>query len=351
MWTHRIWRPHRDLAARTVTELTAGRPQSFVRLPSGHQLAAGMNLGEIGGAVYATRGEAAPGTGGPADRLAEQDRDGLAAELLFPSPMLGALAADVRSVAGGEAVEAVIRGYNDFLIKDYCSAAPDRLIPVPVLPPTSMSAALAELERLVCSDKVRTVCLVGHPNGSEHGGSEDLPFWRVVEQSGLTLAIHKAIARLRIPPSAEVGDLRRTLVRSVERPTAATFVELFLAGVFEAAPGLRLYFAESEVSWLPSAIASLDDAVSRYRRTVEWPYYRTPIDCLESCYFGIVRDRLLTDVASVVPFDHLLWGSDFPHSITTFPDSRDFVATAYGRFGDAAVRLLTGGTASTLGFF
>ena len=38
-------------------------------------------------------------------------------------------------------------------------------------------------------------------------------------------------------------------------------------------------------------------------------------------YFGIVRDPLALRMGDLVPTDRLMWGSDFPHSVSSYPES------------------------------
>ena len=80
------------------------------------------------GATY----EGTPGTGSPAQRLQEQDLDGVDAEVLFPAQSTGPKM--WRQVADDAAYKSMVRAYNDWLIEDYCSHAPDRLIGVALMP-------------------------------------------------------------------------------------------------------------------------------------------------------------------------------------------------------------------------
>src|SRR5436305_2779871 len=73
-------------------------------------------------------------------RLEDMDRDGGEAEVIFGPTFQISTDAPVLRVACYEV-------YNDWLL-DFCKAAPDRLIRVPILPETDPGAAHAELLRL-----------------------------------------------------------------------------------------------------------------------------------------------------------------------------------------------------------
>jgi len=42
-------------------------------------------------------------------------------------------------------------------------------------------------------------------------------------------------------------------------------------------------------------------------------------------YFGIVRDPVALKMRDLLPAHRLLWGSDFPHSVTSFPRTREWL--------------------------
>src|SRR5437763_15594649 len=85
--------------------------------------------------------DTAGGTGGPERRLAEQDQDGIDAEVLF-SRVRGF----IRRVKDDSCYLALNRAYNEYLAQEYAAAAPDRLIPMGVIPTSNVDDAVKELE-------------------------------------------------------------------------------------------------------------------------------------------------------------------------------------------------------------
>ena len=85
-------------------------------------------------------------------RLADMDRDGVQTQVIF-GPIFQISTDDpvLRAACYGV--------YNDWLM-EFCAAAPDRLIGVPLLPETDPAAAVAELRRLAAKGGVRQVCLM-----------------------------------------------------------------------------------------------------------------------------------------------------------------------------------------------
>jgi predicted TIM-barrel fold metal-dependent hydrolase len=54
-------------------------------------------------------------------------------------------------------------------------------------------------------------------------------------------------------------------------------------------------------------------------------------------FFGIVRDPLVVPMLGLLHADRLIWGSDFPHCVGSWPNSRRFVEDAFAGV-DPAVR-------------
>ncbi len=84
-------------------------------------------------------------------RLADMDRDGVETQVIF---------GPIFQISTEDPVlrEACYRVYNDWLL-EFCAAAPNRLIGVPMLPETP-ETALAELQRLITKGGVRQVNLM-----------------------------------------------------------------------------------------------------------------------------------------------------------------------------------------------
>ena len=82
----------------------------------GRTLRAGAPVMTEGGSYFNEDGSAAEGAGGGAQRLREQDIDGLDAEVLFP-PIFASRA--IENIADKDVYRALIRAYNTFLARDY----------------------------------------------------------------------------------------------------------------------------------------------------------------------------------------------------------------------------------------
>jgi hypothetical protein len=51
---------------------------------------------------------------------------------------------------------------------------------------------------------------------------------------------------------------------------------------------------------------------------------------LEHALFGMIGDAPIMQMGHMFPLDQLVWGSDFPHSVGTYPNSKEYIAKTFG---------------------
>lgn len=111
--------------------------------------------------------------------------------------------------------------------------------------------------------------------------------------------------------------------------------QLIAAGVLTRFEDIRFYFAETNASWLPSSLYFMDD---NYHLFHDW--FKVDLPALPSelilkhCHFGIIRDPVIFDMPDLIPWDNIMWGTDFPHSVGSFPDSKEFIQDAFSKVSE-----------------
>ncbi len=255
-------------------------------------------------------------------RLREQDEDGIDAEVLYwPAcfGMMGALAGH-----DDDAHKAGVRAYNDFLA-DYCATAPDRLIGCQLLPATGIDDAIAEME-YARSRGLKAISLQNWPNGSGSPGPDDDRFWAASLDLDMRVSPHVSFGTQTTAPHEIMVNAERTVggQSQLANPrTTMTVAQMILGGVFDRFPDLKVYFAEAEVSWLAGWLQYIDEFYSRWA-----PFHGIELAKLPSDYvrdhtvFCFISDRMAIPLRDYIGIDLIMWGSDFPHSVGTFPDSK-----------------------------
>jgi len=316
-WIRHVPDEHRDRAPRLIALREGGYGWLVEGSPlihNGQNVTSGRPVKVRGGSYWEEDGTPWPGTGDAAQRLREQDQDGIDAEVLYPPVFISRF---IENIADREAYVAMVRAYNDFLVEDYCSVAPDRLLGNAIIPSSGLEDAIAELKR-VKEMGANAVYLSSFPAGSGEPSPEDDMFW------------HAALGVRGNPLLAESAkgqfSLEWSMLGRTNNPATVGIVRMILTGLFDRIPELQLYFAESNASWIPSALFMVDDSYGVFKNWYGVDLAMKPSEyAWKHCHFGIVRDPMALRMKDLLDLDHLMWGSDFPHSVGSYPESRAWI--------------------------
>ncbi|MBB5986708.1 amidohydrolase family protein [Sphingobium lignivorans] len=285
----------------------------------------------------------------PALRLADMDRDGVFAHVIF-GPVTSI------NLEDQELRDACYRAYNDWLA-DYCRAAPDRLIGVPMLPEYPESAT-EEIRRLAAMGVFRQANMqiaVARPGLHDERWE---PFWNAVEETGMILSFHVVVFLAGRGPNPAAGKVASHLIhaKSFVSQFIDPFVDLFAWGILERHPKLKIVIAESGVGWLPWLIEELD-----YRHWRVWegeefwksrggiPLKSKPSELFKRQIYATFQES--PTAMALLDFygpDNLLWASDYPHPDSIWPNSHAAIQRQMGHLPPATVRKLTSGNAAKL---
>ena len=328
-WVRHIPEKFRERAPRLVKLTEGGEGWLVEGMPmvhNGQNVAAGRPLKVKGGSYWNEDGSPVPGTGDAVQRLQEQDADGIDAEILYPPVFISRF---IENLSDKEAYLAMVRAYNDFLAEDYCSVAPDRLVGNAVIPATGLDDALAELRR-VHALGLRSIALGQFPHGAGSPSEEDDPFWEEAMGLGMPITAHGAMGDrnnpLLVASAAGTFDMKMAMISRTLPAPIQLIATMVLSGVFERIPDLRIYLAETNAGWMPEAFFMMDDSYELFRH-----WYGVELKMLPSeyarrhFYFGIVRDPVALKMGDLVPLDNLMFGTDFPHSVSSYPHTTEWL--------------------------
>src|SRR6187401_775097 len=126
----------------------------------------------------------------PAARIEEMERDGVDAEVLYPTPrLLQALLAN----PDPEYRDATVRAYNDW-ISEYVEHAPERFGGLAIMPNWGAEPAVAEIARVLGRPGVRGVVMGCYPNGTLAPAPDDDKVWGALSERGIPLSIHVSLS-------------------------------------------------------------------------------------------------------------------------------------------------------------
>ncbi|MGE3690110.1 MAG: amidohydrolase family protein [Novosphingobium sp.] len=287
-----------------------------------------------------------------AQRIADQELDGVDAELIFPNgPALLIWASkNVEFVAAQCAV------WNDWLMEQ-CRSDLDRCNPTAAIPTLDVDAAIAEVERVaklgyrVLTFPTKPFWGVedGRPNYN-HKDYERL--WAVIQDHDLPIAFHSATGKDPRAVRGQGGAIINYVVHGC-MPVIEPAVTLCASGIIERFPKLRFGIVEGNAGWLGWMLDMMDEAYLKHHFWV-----RPKLKELPSTYFKtngaatICEDRSALLLAEPLGIeDNLLWANDYPHHEGTWPHSAEAIERQMGHLReDARARILGLNAARIFGF-
>jgi predicted TIM-barrel fold metal-dependent hydrolase len=353
LWLTRIDRAFRDRAPRI--ERIGGADQIVV---GADQILSGIGLISNAGARFeapetlSARGrfeDVRRGGYDPGQHLRDMELDGVAGEVLYPSQGLFYF-----KVVDTRLMSAIFRAYNDWLA-EFCRSDPVRLKGVAMINLDDVEEGIKELERAARLGLSGAMITEYPLEDRRYDQPEYEPFWAAAAALGLPLSLHTATRRQGRIRGA--GD--RTLRDASSRATKAFYpalslCDLIFSGVFERHPRLTLAIVEFELAWAPHLLSAMDYT---YRERHGEAIYRFKGGMLPSDFFhrnvvlSFQEDAIGIRLRDVIGVDTMMWGSDYPHSESTFPRSRQILAEILkGVPDDEQARIAGGNTARVYNF-
>ena len=278
-------------------------------------------------------------------RLNDQDRDGVAAEVLYPNSLLTLFASPDPAYQ-----MAVARAYNDWAIELF-GGHPDRFAPAAILPVIDVEAAVQEVHR-VARLGYKVVSGPIHLSYQPYKLPVYEPLWNVLEETGMPLSLHFQTGSEDHYPEGigeeHYGGFLTYMVTAMAEGIVPTCI-FVSSGVLQRHPSMHTVIVECGAGWLPWALYTLDDQYERKHMWIE-----PKLDMKPSDYFRRQGHTTFSDdLAALRMLDFigpeaLLWGSDYPHDEGTFPYSQDVIERTFVGLTEEDKRKIVYGNAASL---
>jgi predicted TIM-barrel fold metal-dependent hydrolase len=262
-------------------------------------------------------------------RLVAQDRDGVVAEVVYPTVGLIAL-----THPDLEARRECCDIYNRW-IAEWCARCPDRMIGVGMSSAATPEQVLRDARDIAARNLRGMLLPAAPPQGIEYEEAEFDTVWRATAELGLVVAFHVHTVPLVAPRGSPLG-VYTAMIRSCQDALGA----LVFGGVLERVPELRVVLVESDAGWLPHFAQRMDRAWSAHGQTLGGASLGgLPSDAIRRSVFVTFQDDPVA-LGSLQFFEEgrLLWGSDFPHVDSTWPRSRELLQTRMAHLDPATRR-------------
>ncbi len=289
----------------------------------------------------------------PQQRLTDMDTDGIQAAVMFGGGPLGTSNSDLY-IASFEA-------YNRWL-SDFCATDRKRLVGVAYMPMRTVEETLTLIRQaaklgfrsvnipafpqsadgIFTSAKIEALAtaqvsaLTGNPSGERtYAQPEFDPLWAEIQELDLTVTIHLGG---RIPRFGVQEHFLPDMVMSKLAMAEPIAIAIF-GGIFQRFPKLRFASVESGVGWFAWMAEYMDRTWEKQRYWTNSTLTEKPSFYMDQNVYGsFINDRLGILCRNEPGGRNIMWSSDYPHSETTFPNSRDVIARDFVGVPDEDVR-------------
>ena len=270
-------------------------------------------------------------------RLEDMDLDGVHAQLCFPSfpGFAGStfLAADDKDLAA-----ACVVAWNDFILDEWCAAAPGRFIPMVMVPFWDVDASVAEVHRAAAKGaKAITFLEAPHRLGlpSYHSDHWD-PLLAAAQEASMPLCLHFGTGGAPdVAPDANFA----VAIALFGMNSQFTAVDLLLSPVFHKFPQLKVALSEGGIGWMPYVLERIDYTWERHRWYTGVNTDVRPSELFRDHVFGcFIADSTGIEVRHRIGVGNIMFEGDYPHSDSNFPASRKKLADVLRDVADDEAR-------------
>ena len=252
-------------------------------------------------------------------RCADQDRDGVCAEIIYPT--IGMMLCNHDDF---DYKKACFDAYNRWL-QTFVAPAPKRIFGLGQIAMRSVAEGIKELEEVKKMGFVG-VMMPGNPAVEDYDSPIYDPFWQASVDLKMPLSFHILTSR-----AAGITEGRGPAINgflSIIRGNQDILGMMIFSGVFDRNPNLKIVCVEADAGWAPHFMYRADHAYKRHRFWMKGQELKKmPSECFnDHIYLTFQDDWIAFKMKHMVNIERLMWANDFPHSDSTWPWSQEILA-------------------------
>lgn len=256
-------------------------------------------------------------------RIADQDRDGIAAEVVYPT---------VGMVIYGNPdpgfQDACCWAYNRWLA-EFVACAPQRVYGIGQTALRTVEEGVRDIERVKALG-FRGIMVPGEPTTeADYDDSYFDPFWEAAAAADLPISFHIFTGKSgRSADKTYRGSQAINMWSTAIRVNQDVLGMLVFGGVFDRHPRLKVVCVEADAGWLPHYLYRADGMYRKHR----WWQKTMALEKLPSDYFAeniyltFQDDLIAFRSTDIINPRRLMWANDFPHSDATWPWSQELLS-------------------------
>ena len=272
----------------------------------------------------------------PEQRIRDNERDGIDAEIVFPNKGLAMWATPDPVFANAQC-----RVWNDWAW-DQFGAWPEKMVPAAAVATGDLEGTLAEIERCARLG-YKALTLPCKPVWGGHDvdhANYNLPhfdsLWGLVEEVGMPVTFHVSTGRDPRASRGNGGAVINYVTHSLS-PTIEPVANLCASGVLERFPKIRFATIEAGIGWVPWLLDAMDEAFRKHHMWVRPKLQGLPSDYYrEHGYATFQEDPAGLALAKDWGLtDNFMWANDYPHHEGTWPHSGEAIERTMGGLEEA----------------
>jgi len=282
----------------------------------------------------------------PRERLKDMDTDGVEASVTWCEVSAFRYLYKIKN-----GWKEATRAFNGALA-EFASADPKRLVISYQIPIHDIDIAVDEVTRIADAGG-KSLQLPVFPTELGLPDYWDVrydPLWSAIQEVGLPIGCHVGMNTAlddiaRRDPTPQKG----IFVPCVPLSSAEALGMWIMGGVFARFPQLKVVFVEPGLAWVAWWLYNVDDFV--LRQGYEFP----AIEELPSHYFHrnvfltfIDEPNAVRDANERLGIENVMWSSDYPHPVSSWPNSRAIIDRMFRGVDEQDRRLVLSGNAARI---
>jgi predicted TIM-barrel fold metal-dependent hydrolase len=229
--------------------------------------------------------------------------------------------------------------YNDWLVEEWCGAAPGRYIPLMLIPMWDPQLAVTEMERMAAKG-VTSFAFSENPEPLGLPTIHDKDhYWEPVMAAANDLEMVASMhvgSSSTLPKICNDAPFMANLTWGASR-TSGTMLSWLFSGLFQRYPKLKIALSEGEIGWAPYFLERAEQVLDKQRYWVKrgtkfmgHAGNEADLDTLDiresfrNHIFGcIIEDRHALVSLDEIGEDNVMCETDYPHSDSTWPHCID----------------------------
>jgi predicted TIM-barrel fold metal-dependent hydrolase len=269
-----------------------------------------------------------PGDHDQAERLKDQETDGVAAEVLYSQSTFGFDGSLFYKIPDQAARSACFQAFNDTL-GDWIKAAPKRLIPVGLIPVMDVEDGVAELKRLAkLGFRAATVPPYPDTQGLPHYWDTRYdPLLAAFQETAIPISLHTGLTKgLQFIQQADPTPAKGIFQSLPPIYMAELISSWILGGMLPKNPDLHIVLVEAGIGWIGYYLERLDTMFRRHA----WAKRGVIQEIPSTFWFRQGHATFEDDLVGMrtldrIGVDNVMWASDYPHPDCTWPESQKVV--------------------------